>query len=361
MDNDDLKNLRTRCGYIPSESIIAFEKNLHETGVVGLGKCLHFAIDLICSGGIHSFFKIIWNYSLNSIGIASVRIFMYLNTRISDLEELIKKYPDETLYNNQEFQTKVCEMILILHDAPKTHKIVWPKVGVETHDSLWFKSVASAPATEIVNKVWKGDGDLRILYFLGNEIVKSASEYSSERVLFWIKWGFEEEAKMKKENNHSTLTTVDRSSTGKGKGEVSYYFLAILAEIYKELSRKSMIRMNEEFQSLIDIFRSSDLKFSLSFRKNLLALIAQIVCEVPRWKVPAANPLIKDPVVLTRTLPQCSKFFVEVLQYPSVASQNLNKLFKSKGKIEKKKDNKKLSMEEQFQAFDKAMEEYIKK
>ena len=361
MDNDDLKNLRTRCGYVPSESIIAFEKNLHETGVVGLGKCLHFAIDLICSGGIHSFFKIIWNYSLNHIGIASVRIFMYLNKRISDLEELIKKYPDETLYNNQEFQTKVCEMILILHDAPKTHKIVWPKVGVETHDSLWFKSVASAPATDIVNKVWKGDGDLRILYFLGNEIVKSASEYSSERVLFWIKWGFEEEAKMKKENNHSTLTTVDRSSTGKGKGEVSYYFLAILSEIYKELSRKSMIRMNEEFQSLIDIFRSSDLKFSLSFRKNLLALIAQIICEVPRWKVPAANPLIKDPVVLTRTLPQCSKFFVEVLQYPSVASQNLNKLFKSKGKIEKKKDNKKLSMEEQFQAFDKAMEEYIKK
>ena len=361
MDNDDLKNLRTRCGYIPSESIIAFEKNLHESGAVSLGKCLHFAIDLICSGGIHSFFKIIWNYALNHIGIASIRIFMYLKIRINDLDELIKKYPDETLYNNKEFQTKICEMILILHDAPKSHKIVWPKVGVETHNLDWFKSVTSAQPTEIVNKVWNSDGDLRILYFLGNEIVKSASEYSCERLLFWIKWGFEEEAKLKKENAHSALTTVDRSSTGKGKGEVSYYFLSLLAEIYKELSHKNMIRMNEEFQSLIDIFRSSDLKFTMSFKKNLLALIAQIVCEVPRWKVPAANALIKDPVVLTRTLPQCSKFFVEVLQYPSVASQNLNKLFKSKGKIEKKKDTKKLSMEEQFEAFDKAMEDYMKK
>jgi len=361
MNDDDIKNLRTRCGYIPSESIIAFEKNLHETGPVSLGKCLHFGIDLICSGGIHSFFKILWDYALNHVGLASVRIFMYLKQRISEVDDLIKKYPDETLYSNPIFQSKICEMILIIHDAPKSHKIAWPKVGAETHDPIWFKSVSSAPSTEVVSKVWKGDGDLRILYSLGNEIVKSSSEYSLERVLFWIKWGFEEEQKMKKENSSATLTTVDRSANGKGKGEVSYYFLAILAEIYKELARKQMIRMNEEFQSIIDLFRSTDIKFTTSFKKNLLALVAQIICEVPRWKVPAANPLIKDPIVLGRTLPQCPKFFVEVLQYPSVSSNNLNKLLKTKGKLEKKKDNKKLSMEEQFEAFDKAMEDYMKK
>jgi len=226
---------------------------------------------------------------------------------------------------------------------------------------MWLKSVASAPSSEVVSKVWRGEGDLRILYVLGNEIVKSASEYSLERVLFWIKWGFEEEVRLRKENSSATLTTIDRSVSGKGKGEVSYFFLAVLAEIYKELSRKQMIRMNEEFQSLIDIFRSNDTNFTSSFKKNLLALIAQVICEVPRWKIPAANPLIKDPIVLGRMLPQCPKFFIEVLQNPSVTSVNLQKLLKNRGKVEKKVDKKKVSMEEQFQAFDKAMEDYMKK
>jgi hypothetical protein len=53
------------------------------------------------------------------------------------------------------------------------------------------------------------------------------------------------------------------------------------------------------------------------------------------------------------------KLFSEVLQYPSVISTNLAKLLKNKGKIEKVK--KKLSMEEQFEAFDKAMEIYMMK
>ena len=80
MDNDDIKSLRTRCGYIPSESIQTFEKNLMDgnNGGITLGKCIHFGIDLIVSGGLHSFFKIIWNYALNHINIGSVRIFMYL-------------------------------------------------------------------------------------------------------------------------------------------------------------------------------------------------------------------------------------------------------------------------------------------
>ena len=62
MDNDDIKSLRTRCGYIPSESIQTFEKNLMDgnNGGITLGKCIHFGIDLIVSGGLHSFFKIIW-------------------------------------------------------------------------------------------------------------------------------------------------------------------------------------------------------------------------------------------------------------------------------------------------------------
>jgi hypothetical protein len=90
--------------------------------------------------------------------------------------------------------------------------------------------------------------------------------------------------------------------------------------------------------------------------------MAKILCEVPRWKIPAANALIKDPVVISRAVQQTPKFFAEVLQYPSVSSGNLNKLLKKKGKMDAvKKDSKKLSMEEQFAAFDKAMEVYMTK
>ena len=120
--------------------------------------------------------------------------------------------------------------------------------------------------------------------------------------------------------------------------------------------------MNEEFLAIIEIFRMNDQRLTNAFKKNLLGMCARILCEVPRWKIPAANPLIKDPLVLGRAVQQCPKFFLEVLQYPSISSGNLQKLLKKKGKGETvKKDNKKLSMEEQFAAFDKAMEDYMKK
>jgi hypothetical protein len=119
--------------------------------------------------------------------------------------------------------------------------------------------------------------------------------------------------------------------------------------------------MHEEFQTLLDIYKLQDIRINNSFKKNLLGLCVKILCEVPRWKIPAANPLIKDPIVLSRAVSQTPKFFTEVLQYPSVSSTNMNKLLKNKGKAEKKKDVKKLSMEEQFAAFDNAMLLYMNK
>jgi len=357
----DSNNLRTRCGYKPSECINAFEKNLSDAGGMAIGKCLHFGIDLVTSGGLHSFFKILWEYSLNHINIASLRIFMYLKKRMREIDELVKIYPDETLYNNKDFQSKIGEIILIVHDAPKSPKLVWPKVGNETHDGVWIRSAANSSETEIVNRVWKHEGDLMILRIVGNEICKSLTEYSLERVLFWMKWCYEEESKMKKENSKGSLTTIDRGS-GKSKGETSYYFLSLFGEFYKELARKEQIRMHEEFLSIVEIFRSQDHRFTNSFKKNLLGLMAKILCEVPRWKVPAAPSLIKDPIVLSRAVQQTPKFFSEVLQYPSVSSGNLQKLLKKKGKADIiKKDAKKLTMDEQFAAFDKAMEAYMTK
>jgi hypothetical protein len=362
LQEDDSKNLRTRCGYKPSECINAFEKNLSDTGGMAIGKCLHFGIDLVTSGGLHTFFKIMWEYSLNHINIASVRVFMYLKKRMREIDELVKIYPDETLYNNKDFQSKIGEMILIIHDAPKSPKLTWPKVAPETHDGIWIRSASNAIDTEIVRKVWKQEGDLPILKTVGNEICKSLSEHSLERVLFWMKWTFEEESKLKKENNKNSLSTIDRGNTGKSKTDVSYYFLQVFSEFYKELAKKEQIRMHEEFLNMIDVFRSSDQRFTNSFKKNLLGLMGKILCEVPRWKIPAANPLIKDPVVISRAVQQSPKFFSEVLQYPSVSSGNLQKLLKKKGKAEVlKKDNKKLTMEEQFSAFDKAMEAYMTK
>ena len=118
--------------------------------------------------------------------------------------------------------------------------------------------------------------------------------------------------------------------------------------------------MHEEFIAIVNIFKLQDTRITNSFRKNLLGLCARILCEVPRWKVPAANPLIKDPLVLSRAVSQSPKFFMEILQYPSVSSKNLEKMLKNKGKVEKK-TTKKLTMEEQFHAFDKAMEQYMMK
>lgn len=359
--DDDTKNLRTRCGYKPSECIITFEKNLSDAGGMAIGKCLHFGIDLICSGGLNSFFKILWDYSINHINIASVRIFMYLKKRMLEIDLLVKTFPDETLYNNKDFQNKIGEMILIVHDAPKSPKLVWPKVGSETHNETWIRSAAISSNTEIVNKVWKQEGDLAILKTVGNEICKSLSEYSLERVLFWMKWCYEEDTIARKEHSRGSLTTIDRGS-GKSKNDIGFYFLAIFVESYKELARKEQIRMHEEFLNIVEIFKLNDVRFATSFKKNLLGLMARILCEVPKWKIPAANSLIKDHVVLSRAVEQTPKFFMEVLQYPSVSSGNLQKLLKKKGKEETtKQDKKKLSMEEQFAAFDKAMEAYMMK
>ena len=358
MNDEEIQNLRTRCGYKPSECVSAFEKNLTESGGSATGKCLHFGADLICSGGLITLFKILWDYSMNHINIGSVRVFMYLKTRMKEIDDLVKTYPDETLYSREDFQLKIGEIILILHDAPKHPKLTWPKVGSETHDETWLKNATSAPNTEIVNKVWKSDGDMIVLKYVGNELCKCLVDQSFERALFWIKYTFEEEARVKKENSKASLTTVDRGGKHGGAG---YYFLNIFAEYYKELAKKNQIRMHEEFQTILDIYKLQDIRINNSFKKNLLGLCVKILCEVPRWKIPAANPLIKDPIVLSRAVSQTPKFFTEVLQYPSVNSTNMNKLLKNKGKAEKKKDVKKLSMEEQFAAFDNAMLLYMNK
>jgi hypothetical protein len=84
-----------------------------------------------------------------------------------------------------------------------------------------------------------------------------------------------------------------------------------------------------------------------------------IVCEVPRWKVPAAPTLVEDPVRLSRAVGQASSFFGEVLAHralPTDLKQNMTKVAKKKTT---EKDKKATTLENHFDAYDAAMEAYL--
>lgn len=352
---------RTRCGYEPHESVKAFDKSLGQAGILSTGRALHFAADIVTSGGIDSFIKSIWDFTICHIGMASPRIFVYLKRRIEEIQELLKRLPDEEAYKSEEFQIRIGELVLVVRDAPTRTVVPWPKVGVETHFDGWIRAVASAPQTTVLNRVWKAEGDSPILRTVGAELCKAITDASIEKALFWIKWLFEEEIKIKKEKG-ATLTTYDRAPGGsKQKGGVAFFILALYAEIYKELAGKQLVRMNEEFQSLLDIWKSGDKVIQGGSRKQILTILTQILCEVPRWKVPAAPTLIRDPVAMSQAIKQVPKFFREVIAYdPPAFSVLLVKAFRIRGKTSTApKAKKEDAAESKMDAFDKAMEDYF--
>jgi hypothetical protein len=334
---------RTRCGYTPRECLQAFSKSLAESGVVATGRALHFGADLICSGGIEIFLQEIWNYAIYHVGIASPRIFVYLKKRIAELDDLIKAMPDEELWNTDEFQTRVGEIILVVRDAPTRTPIAWPKAGPETHTDAWIHGIAAQPPTEAIRRVWKPDGDMHILRTAGCELLAAIGAGSSEKALFWIRWLLDEEKRVKQETKGATLTTIDRAPPGASKASrhaVGYYVAALFAESYKEHARKSLVRMHEEFQCLLDLYRGADSRVGGTARKYILGLMAVILCEVPRWKVPAAPALIKDPVTVSRAVSQSTKFFREVLANARPAVATLTKYFKARGSLTDKQKEK---------------------
>lgn len=341
-----MEEQRTRCGYIPSECLKSFQKTLTEGGTIATGRCIHFAVDVVCSGALQLIIPIMWNHAICHIGIASPRIIVYLKKRIAELEDFMRRTPDETAYNTEEFQIRLGELILVLRDAPTRTLVAWPKVAPETHAAEWLRGAASATESAVLIKVWK-QGDSIILRKAGAELCKAITDGSTEKALFWIKWLFEEEVRIKKETKGATLTSVER---GVGKGQKSgagLFILTLFGEIYKELAAKELVRMHEEFQGLLDAWRSQ------SCRKQILALLTQILCEVPRWKVPAAPTLIKDPVAMSRAIREVPKFFREVLAYDP-PKHSVIKAFKAK-------EAKKVKKVEptQIDAFDRALEDYF--
>ncbi len=352
----------SRSGYKPNESLKALEVALSESGSVALGKSFHFSADLICSGGYPIWTRIIWDFAIQHIGIGSPRVFTYLQKRIGEIDALVNKYPDEQLYNSIEFQNRIGEILMVIKQAPRQPKLVWPKVGLETHRDGWLRNVAVATETNVVRRVWKSDGDSSLLRIAGSEISKCVVDGATDRMLFWIRWLFEEENILRKEFKQATLSSIDRGlAGGKGKSgqEVGQFIVALFQEIYNEFASKQMIRMNEEFMSLIRLYKGFDIKLTLSQKKQLIAVMGQILCEVPRWKVPAAASLVKDPLLVSRAVAQTGKFFREVLAHPQVQNHKaVLKEFTSKGQVDKKKRTKEMVHNEQFALVEKAMEAY---
>jgi hypothetical protein len=131
--------------------------------------------------------------------------------------------------------------------------------------------------------------------------------------------------------------------------------------MYKEFAAKELIRMNEEFKALLDLWTNTPKGIGGGHRRQILAILTQILAEVPRWKVPAAAPLIRDPIFLSNAVKQVPKFFREVLAFESPKRvTELAKALKSKGgpAVKKVKPKPEGAMT-QMEAYEKAMEAYL--
>jgi len=363
---DKEPEIRTRVGYKPAECLKAFTAALSDSGVIATGRAIHFSADLVCSGGYDVWIRSLWEFVIEHIGIASPRIFVYMKKRVGELDALVSRLDDEALHKDEEFQTRICEMIFVIRECPRRTRIPWPKVGDETHREGWLRAVKTdATETEVVRRVYKPSSDLSALYTVSCELVKTASDGATEKTLFWIRWLLDEDSRLRKEFK-SGLSTLDRGPAtvrGKNRSDAGFYLMTLFAEIYKEYASKQMIRMNEEFQVLLDLYKGSEPRLSGKGRRDILALMAQILCEVPRWKVPAAPTLIQDPISLSRAITQSGSFFREVLAEPKISlsgrGRSIFKIASTKGLRDKIK--KATTMEDQMEAYDAAMNAYLNK
>lgn len=361
-------DLRTRAGYKPSECLKAFLVALGESGTLATGRAVHFSADLVCSGGYDVWIRSIWDFAIEHVGIGSPRVFVYLKKRINELDALVSRLPEEQLYTDNEFQTRVCEIIFVLRECPRRTRIPWPKVGPETHRDGWLQAVRTdATESAVIRRVYKPATDQAALYTVSCELLKACSDGATEKALFWIKWLLEEDGRLRKEFKGHGLSSLDRgpaTSRGKARSEVGYFLAILFAESYKDYADRKLIRMNEEFQVLLDLYKGSDTRIGAKSRRDILALMAQILCEVPRWKVPAAPTLIKDPVTLSRAIPQAGNFFREVLQEPKVRLAGRAKsLFRLTRESAKHRDaaKKGITMEDQMEAYEAAIQAYLNK
>lgn len=311
--------ITSRRGYLLKDLARAFVQNLGDAGAAASGKLLHFTADMITSGGLPLWEKLCWEYAFDHIGALSPRIFHYLPRKFKELHVRASKLSFDVFCRSPDVQQQTAEIALILQSCPKKSKPKWPPVPDDTHDNdNWLRSVLRTTDKAAVRKVWQRSNDLEPMLHAGNELVFAITEGATERALFWAKWLLEEDHLTKKRHGQG-LTTLERGPPHlkpAQKSSVGYYLIAVLAEVYKEFAEKGMVRMHEEFQSLLDIYRSPDQRNSQRRKMDTMGVMIQILTDVPKWKVPAAPSLVPDPMKLERMTAQADTFYREVLMLP---------------------------------------------
>jgi hypothetical protein len=292
------------------------ETSLGDMSTTALGRVLHFTADVVCSGGFALWQRFCYDYALDHIGLASIRIFYYLRARMRDLETEFNRLPDEDFYVSPQIQRRIAEIMIVLQGSPRRGKVKLPTVPPTTHkNSEWLQNAKRAPDVAAVRRIFNRSTDQQELLIAANEMVHACTEGAIERALFWMKWALEEDALLRKEPIGG-LTSADRGGF-KGKASVVYFLMVACVEAYKELAARQLIKMNEEVQSIIELFKSITSPLTGRRKLDLLILLLQVLVEVPKWKAPVAQPVTRDPAFLERATHQAHTFFAEVLAKPS--------------------------------------------
>lgn len=309
----------SRRGYILKDLAKSFLQCLGDSGPIASGKLIHYTADMITSGGLQLWQKLCWDYAYEHIGVASPRIFHYIFRKFRELNELSVKIPFDAFCSKKEVQEQLVEIVLILQSCPKKGKTKIPSVSSDTHDNeIWLRSVLRTTDKLSVRKVYQTNIDSEQMLHAGNEMVYAIQEGATERALFWMKWLLEEDVNIRKRHG-SGLTTIERGPAQfkpNQKTSVGFYIIAVLAEVYKEYAEKGMIRMHEEFQALLDIYRSTDFRITQRKKLDTIAVMIQLLTDVPKWKIPAAPSLVSDHITLQRAVSQSESFFKEVMMLP---------------------------------------------
>ncbi len=318
-NDEQEQEIVSRKGYLLKDLARSFTQVLGEAGAIASGKLMHFTADMVTSGGLQLWQKLCWEYAYNHVGVASPRIFHYLFRKFRELNELSAKLAFDVFCKKKDIQETLAEIVLILQSCPKKTKPKMPTVQPDTHENEnWLRSVLRTTDKAAVRRVYQANADLEQMLHAANEMVLAIQEGATERALFWVKWLMEEDAITKKKFG-TGLTTIERGPAHlkpAQKSSVGYYIIAVLAEVYKEFAQKAMVRMHEEFQALLDIYRSTDFRITQKRKMDTICVMIQILTDVPRWKVPAAPSLVPDQTVLQRAVSQAEAFFREVLMYP---------------------------------------------
>lgn len=358
MDYTEAPDTLSRKGYLLKDLSRNFLQALGESGPIATGKLMHYSADFIVSGGIPLWEKLCWDYAYDHIGAASPRIFYYLNKKFRELREKSVKVAFDPFCRLPEVQQLVMEIALILQGCPKRGRAKYPVVPPDTlQNEQWLREALQTTDKACVRKVFNSATDQEQMLHAGNQMVYSILQASNLHALFWVKWLDDENALVKKQYG-SGLSTADRGpATSKNRTHIGYYLIHILVELYKEMAQKGQVRLHEEFQAMVEIYRDSDT--SQKHKADLISMMITILIEYPKMRVPGCPSLVSDSATLQRIVASAGDFFDELLRLPPLQKALPSRV--SGLKISKKKDKDKQSeLEARLAEIDKVTMGYLK-